>query len=51
VGALVPGIHIESPYVGAVVRDLKRMGHAVEIREVPYEFQRGGNRMMRVWKV
>jgi hypothetical protein len=37
-----------SPYVDAVVQELRRAGYNVEIRRVPYEFQRGGNEMMRV---
>ena len=39
----------ESRYVGTVVRELERAGRRVEIQQVPYEFQRGGNKMMRVW--
>jgi hypothetical protein len=37
-----------SPFVQPVVRDLARSGLAVTIESVPYEFQRGGNRMMRI---
>jgi hypothetical protein len=37
-----------SPYVDPVADDLRRSGHDVSIQEVPYEFQKGGNEMMRV---
>ncbi|MCP4537943.1 MAG: SAM-dependent methyltransferase [Chloroflexi bacterium] len=39
-----------SPHLDAVVQELRQTGHSVEIRRVPYEFQRGGNEMMRVWE-
>jgi len=32
------------------VSQLQSLGHAVSIETVPYEFQRGGNQMMRVRK-
>jgi hypothetical protein len=38
-----------SPHVGPVIETLRRGGWEPEIREVPYEFQHGGNRMMVVW--
>jgi hypothetical protein len=37
-----------SPHVEAVRRRLQADGFAVTIETVPYEFQRGGNEMMRV---
>ena len=37
-----------SPYVDAVADGLRRSGHDVSIQDVPYEFQKGGNEMMRV---
>ena len=37
-----------SPHVGAVSADLVARGFTVAIERVPYEFQRGGNEMMRV---
>jgi hypothetical protein len=37
-----------SPFVEPVADDLSRNGLAVSIEQVPYEFQRGGNRMMRI---
>jgi SAM-dependent methyltransferase len=37
-----------SPYVDRTVEDLRSVGHDVLIDKVPYEFQRGGNQMMRI---
>jgi hypothetical protein len=37
-----------SPYVVANVATLLEAGHGVNIETVPYEFQRGGNQMMRI---
>jgi ubiquinone/menaquinone biosynthesis C-methylase UbiE len=37
-----------SPHVEAVRQKLEHDGFAVTIEAVPYEFQRGGNQMMRV---
>jgi hypothetical protein len=37
-----------SPFVDLCVLDLCDMGHDVSIETVPYEFQRGGNQMMRI---
>ncbi len=37
-----------SRYVEPVCAELRGRGYACEVREVPYEFQRGGNRMLRV---
>jgi len=37
-----------SPHVGPVCEELRRRGYAVELRRVPYEFQKGGNEMMVV---
>lgn len=37
-----------SPYVDSAVAELRDAGHTVSIERVPYEFQRGGNEMMRV---
>jgi hypothetical protein len=37
-----------SPFVDACIDDLREAGHYVTIEGVPYEFQRGGNEMMRV---
>jgi hypothetical protein len=38
-----------SPYVDAVLQDARQGGLQVEICLVPYEFQKGGNKMMRIW--
>jgi hypothetical protein len=37
-----------SSYVDALQKRLGAEGYAISIDEVPYEFQRGGNQMMRV---
>jgi hypothetical protein len=37
-----------SPFVRAVTEEAKAAGHDVVVERVPYEFQRGGNEMMRV---
>jgi len=37
-----------SPYVDTTIGELRDAGYDVSIEDVPYEFQRGGNRMMRV---
>lgn len=37
-----------SPHLKPVVDALRERGYRVEVREVPYEFQRGGNEMLAV---
>jgi hypothetical protein len=37
-----------SPFVERCVQDMREIGRTVSIERVPYEFQRGGNEMMRV---
>ena len=37
-----------SPFVDACARELFDQGHRVVIETVAYEFQRGGNEMMRI---
>ena len=37
-----------SPYIDRVVEGVRAAGHEVSIERVPYEFQRGGNEMMRI---
>ena len=37
-----------SPHVEPLIERLTRTGHRVSIETVPYEFQRGGNQMMRI---
>lgn len=38
----------QSPYVDSSVSELRDSGHHVSLERVPYEFQRGGNQMMRI---
>jgi hypothetical protein len=37
-----------SPFVDGTVEHLRESGHDVSIENVPYEFQRGGNQMLRI---
>lgn len=37
-----------SPHVGPIVDEFRDRGFSVSIEYVPYEFQRGGNQMMRI---
>jgi SAM-dependent methyltransferase len=37
-----------SPHLDALLEELRGEGYAVEVRRVPYEFQRGGNEMLRI---
>ncbi len=37
-----------SPYIDPVCAGLREAGHIVAIEQVPYEFQRGGNKMLRI---
>lgn len=39
-----------SAHVAPVAAALAETGHRVEIERVPYEFQKGADRMMRVWR-
>ena len=38
-----------SPLVGPVLLGLQQQGLGTEVREVDYQFQRGGNAMLRLW--
>jgi hypothetical protein len=38
----------QSPYVDAVADDLRASDYEVDVRDVPYEFQKGGNQMMLI---
>lgn len=40
----------QSPYLEGIVQQLTAVGHDVAIETVDYEFQRGGNQMLRVRK-
>jgi SAM-dependent methyltransferase len=37
-----------SPFKQPVIQELEAQGYSVEIRQVPYEFQQGGNQLLRV---
>jgi hypothetical protein len=37
-----------SPYLDPLLRELERVGLRAEVVRVPYEFQRGGDCMLRV---
>ena len=37
-----------SPLLQPVMQELEAQGYSVEIRQVPYEFQKGGNQLLRV---
>lgn len=39
-----------SSHVHAIVSGVEEEGHRVTIEKVPYEFQQGGNEMMRIWR-
>ena len=45
---LLKGYGGPSPYVGPVMNRLHDRGYTATFREVPYEFQRGGNKMLAV---
>ncbi len=38
-----------SRHIHPLVHEFTQAGFQVEIRKVPYEFQRGGNQMLRIW--
>lgn len=37
-----------SPYVAAIAAEFRALGYSVTMERVPYEFQRGGNQMLRI---
>jgi hypothetical protein len=39
---------VESEHLNPIVTELKKRSFRVEIQETPYEFQKGGNKMLRV---
>lgn len=47
---LLKGYGGPSPYLEPVMDGLRDLGYTATIREVPYEFQRGGNKMLAVNK-
>jgi hypothetical protein len=40
----------ESEVLPLVMKSLSTQGYKLEIKQVPYEFQKGGNQMLKVWK-
>ncbi|MFH0909655.1 MAG: SAM-dependent methyltransferase [bacterium] len=38
-----------SPHLDVICEQLRKSGRACEIKKVDYEFQRGGNHMLRIW--
>jgi hypothetical protein len=38
-----------SPLVPLVMKELAAQGYNLEMKQVPYEFQKGGNQMLRLW--
>lgn len=39
-----------SPLLPLVMNELAAQGYNLEIKQVPYEFQKGGNQLLRVWR-
>lgn len=39
-----------SPFLTPVVEQLQLQGYSFEIRTVPYEFQKGGNQLLKIWR-
>ncbi|MEC4814585.1 MAG: SAM-dependent methyltransferase [Scytonema sp. PMC 1069.18] len=39
-----------SPFLQPVMKELEERGYSAEVRQVPYEFQKGGNQLLRVVK-
>lgn len=39
-----------SPLLQPVMKELQQRGYKVEIKQVPYEFQKGGNKLLRIYK-
>ncbi|MBN1215532.1 MAG: SAM-dependent methyltransferase [Candidatus Lokiarchaeota archaeon] len=40
--------NVFSPYVGKIIDDLYQLGKKAKIEKVPYEFQKGGNQMLKI---
>ena len=40
-----------SPHLSGTIMELRQQGYRVETRQVDYEFQRGGNQMLRILKM
>ncbi len=41
---------VRSPFIDALVPTLEKSGYNVSIESVPYEFQRGGNQVLRIFR-
>ena len=39
-----------SPYVGTIASEFEDRNYRVTVETVPYEFQRGSNKMMKIWR-
>lgn len=39
----------KSPWLQPVMHELQQRGYRVELRQVNYEFQKGGNQLLRIW--
>lgn len=40
-----------SPFLAPIIEELKRQGYKVEVQDVSYEFQKGGDQLLRVWSM
>jgi hypothetical protein len=40
-----------SPFLAPIIKQLKEQGYKVEVQDVSYEFQKGGDQLLRVWPV
>ncbi len=40
-----------SPFLAPIIKELKGQGYKVEVQDVSYEFQKGGDQLLRVWPV
>ena len=41
---------VKSQYLNPIFSEFMKAGYTIEITQVDYEFQRGGNQMMRIWR-
>jgi hypothetical protein len=39
-----------SPFLVPIIKELKDQGYQVEVQDVSYEFQKGGDKLLRVWQ-
>lgn len=40
----------ESPWLLPGMEECEKRGYKVEMKQVGYEFQKGGNKMLRIWQ-